>query len=197
MSASTRALAQFTAALRGMGIRFFVGGSVASSMHGLMRSTEDIDIVAELIAEDVPRLTRELGADFEVDEEGLKDAARRKASENIYYLPEFTRFDIYVPADTPFNRSRMSRRQEIPIPGAEGALVPVASAEDTVIKKLEWYRKGNEVSSRQWNDALGILKTQGRSLDQGYMSTWAQALGLSDLLARALTEANAPSGSRQ
>lgn len=100
MSASVRALAEFAAALRRMGIRFFVGGSVASSMHGL-------------------------------------------------------------------------------------------------IKKLEWYRKGNEVSSRQWNDVLGILKTQGRSLDHVYMTTWAQALGLSDLLARALTEANAPSGPRE
>jgi hypothetical protein len=64
-----------------------------------------------------------------------------------------------------------------------------ASPEDTVLAKLEWYRKGGSVSEKQWRDLLGVLKVQSNSLDCGYLLCWAEALELSDLLRRALTEA--------
>ena len=61
--------------------------------------------------------------------------------------------------------------------------------EDTVLAKLEWYRKGEGVSDRQWRDLAGVLKVQGPALDQNYLSEWARKLNVEDLLARALDEA--------
>lgn len=66
--------------------------------------------------------------------------------------------------------------------------MPVASAEDTLLTKLEWFRKTGEQSDRQWRDALGIAKQQRRSLDLDYCRRWAHDLDVEDLLDRLLVE---------
>ena len=63
------------------------------------------------------------------------------------------------------------------------------SPEDTLLSKMEWYKQGGEVSDRQWRDIIGLLITQGNNLDQVYLRHWAEALELSALFERALTEA--------
>jgi len=66
----------------------------------------------------------------------------------------------------------------------------VASAEDIVLAKLEWYRLGGEVSERQWRDVLGVLKVQGDRLDLEYTRRMAAGLIVADLVSRALEEAS-------
>lgn len=65
----------------------------------------------------------------------------------------------------------------------------IASAEDAILTKLEWFDMGGRSSARQWNDILGIIGRQGASLDLAYLRHWADALRVRDLLERALTEA--------
>ena len=48
---------------------------------------------------------------------------------------------------------------------------------------------GGEVSDRQWNDILGVLKVQGINLDMAYLRRWAANLSVTDLLERALVDA--------
>ena len=62
----------------------------------------------------------------------------------------------------------------------------VKSAEDTLLRKLQWYREGRMVSDRQWNDILGIVHTQESRLDLDYLHYWAGELEVSELLNRAL-----------
>jgi hypothetical protein len=62
----------------------------------------------------------------------------------------------------------------------------VATAEDTVLNKLRWYRAGGETSERQWNDLRGIVQVSGARLDLAYLNTWAPRLGVADLLERLL-----------
>lgn len=69
-----------------------------------------------------------------------------------------------------------------------------ASAEDTVVAKLDWFRKGGGVSDRQWRDLLGILKVQNALLDRTYLTHWSRELGLGELLDRALKDAGLESG---
>ncbi|MCS6774490.1 MAG: hypothetical protein NZ693_10330 [Thermoflexales bacterium] len=65
----------------------------------------------------------------------------------------------------------------------------VASAEDIVLSKLEWYRVGGETSERQWRDVVGVLKVCANILDSDYLHRWATELKVGDLLSRALREA--------
>jgi len=66
----------------------------------------------------------------------------------------------------------------------------IATAEDTLLAKLVWFRKGNEVSDKQWLDVRGILAVQGNQLDFDYLHKWAAILRVGDLLERAINEAS-------
>jgi hypothetical protein len=68
-----------------------------------------------------------------------------------------------------------------------GVEVFVATAEDTIVAKLEWARAGE--SERQLRDVVGILETSGERLDRGYLERWIEELGLRSLWDRALAEA--------
>ena len=96
--------------------------------------------------------------------------------------------DVFVPRATAYADVEMERRQSQVIDEDTGENLVFATAEDTVLAKLLWYRQGDEVSERQWRDVLGILRVAGRSLDGGYLSLWAGELGVADLLDRALGE---------
>jgi hypothetical protein len=62
----------------------------------------------------------------------------------------------------------------------------VDTAEDTILRKLEWYRRGGESSERQWRDVTAIVNAQASRLDRAHLRAWATRLGVEDLLARAL-----------
>ena len=53
------------------------------------------------------------------------------------------------------------------------------------MRKLLWYRQGGEVSDKQWRDIVGVLRISGGRMDRGYLSVWAERLGLTALLERA------------
>lgn len=183
-----RGLQLLCEALDALAIRYCVVGGLASATWGQSRFTEDIDIAAELSASQVLPLKAALGGDFEVDELSLAEACRQHRSDNFFYLPDFIRFDVYVPAPTAFVSAQFDRRKRIDL--GEGAQVFVASPEDTALSKLLWYRKGGEVSTKQWEDIVGILRYRASELDREYLETWAERLDVSALLGRALRDAN-------
>ena len=171
--------------LDALGIRYLIGGSVASSLLGEPRATNDIDILVELTEGQVGPLTAALGPDFAVDEASLRDAVRRRSSWNIFYLPLVTKVDLFIKRMEPFDDIELARRRFVPIT-PDGAGFYVASPEDLVVQKLAWYRAGGEVASAQWRDVLGVLAVSGAQLDRPYMAQWATRLGVADLLERAL-----------
>jgi hypothetical protein len=184
------ALQPVLAALRALGVRHYVGGSIASSAHGVARASIDADVVAELRAgQDVP-LVAALREAYYVPEARVRDAIARRASFNVIHLDTMVKVDVFVSKDRPFDRRAMDRARPEPLPGTDAAL-PLASAEDTVLAKLEWYRRGGETSERQWSDVLGVLRAGGDALDRRYLLSGGEELGVGDLLERALREAAA------
>jgi len=65
----------------------------------------------------------------------------------------------------------------------------VSSPEDVVLSKLEWYRKGGEISDKQWNDIMGVMQSQRGALNVEYLRQRTMELGVEDLLDEALLEA--------
>ena len=177
------------AAVEAVGGAYFVGGSLASSLQGEPRATNDIDLVIDLPLGRVGALVKELGPDFEVDAEQLREALLRGTSANIFYLPLVVKIDLFGHAHGPFDESEFSRRQRIVIRD-DGSALFVKTAEDTVLRKLWRYVQGGRVSDRQWRDVLGVLRAHPGHLDDAYLDRWAPVLGVESLLSRARREAS-------
>jgi len=171
--------------LEELGIPYYVGGSLASSFHGIPRSTEDADIVVDLRLEQVGPLVERLQGEFYLDDESARQAVSLKRSFNLIHLKTFLKVDLFVQRAGPYAREEMQRRQRLNL-GIES--LDVASAEDVLLEKLAWYRQGGETSDRQWTDVLGILKVQKGRLDRAYLQEWAESEGVEDLLGRAFQE---------
>lgn len=176
-------------ALEELGIPYLIGGSLASAVHGVIRATMDTDIIADLRPEHAEALASRLGSAFYADVESIRSAIENKISFNIIHLETMFKVDIFVLKGRAFEQSEMSRRTSQIISTDPEHSAYVASAEDTILAKLEWFHMGGDVSERQWRDVLGILKVQVGSLDKAYLDKWAMSLGISDLLDKALKEA--------
>jgi hypothetical protein len=179
----------FAAVFEAAGIGYFAVGSLASSIHGEPRSTNDVDFVAELRQEHVAPLVAALAGDYYVDADAVREAVADRGSFNAIHLSTAVKVDVFVAGDDAFTAARVAERERIRLrPGPLGELF-VDTPAHTVLRKLAWFRLGGEVSDRQWRDVVGIVRTQGDRLDRAYMRRQAVPLGVADLLEDALNEA--------
>jgi hypothetical protein len=181
-----------TRALERLGIDYVIGGSVASALHGEPRGTLDVDLALRLREGQIDALHAALVGDFHLDRDARLDCVRTGLPCNAIHRRHHVKLDLYVRPDSGIHAEERRRAVRLRLTGAAGSEANVASAEDTVLQKLLWYRKRDEVSDRQWRDVLGVLKARGSGLEQDYLRRWAATLGISDLLARALGEAGTP-----
>jgi hypothetical protein len=184
------ALTPVVEAFEQLGISYYIGGSVASSAQGIARATLDVDLVADLRLTQVPKLVSLLEKDYYIDEDVVHEAVCRCAWFNLIHLATMLKVDVFILKtrsydQEAFQRSHKDRLQTSP----DAREFYLASPEDVILNKLEWYHQGGEVSERQWADVLGVLKVQEKTLDLEYLQHWAQELGVFGLLQRALQDA--------
>ena len=187
MSDPGEALNRLLEALGRCAIPYLIGGSLASGIYGVYRMSLDVDLVADIHPGQIARLTSELGDRFYADSEIIRDALTRGRSFNVIHFASGYKFDIFPLSSDEYQQTQFSRRvvKDIVL-GGETLAVPVATAEDTLLMKLAWYRSGGEVSERQWNDVRGIVAVQGPRLDFEYLHKWSAYLKVADLLDSAL-----------
>jgi hypothetical protein len=176
------------AILERLGIRYYVGGSFASSIFGEYRTTRDIDVIIQHPGPQHRQLLAQLQAEFRLLAEDLTTAmAQRRASGDgfvsfaMYDQATGYQIDMFLAHDGPYER--MTFLRAFPAELVEGT-VWVSSAEDSILAKLRWYAL--TPSDSQWRDVQAMVRVQGASLDSAYLRTWADALGIAPLLAHAL-----------
>jgi hypothetical protein len=174
--------------LEKLGVPYLIGGSLASTLYGMVRTTQDSDIVAEMRLEHLQPFVAALQDEFYVDDEMIAESIQRHSSFNIIHRETMFKVDVFVPRPRPFLQSQLARAQKQTFTFETEVSANFASPEDIILAKLEWYRMGGEVSERQWRDILGVLKTRADALDLDYVHKWANELKVNDLLERALKE---------
>lgn len=177
-----------TAVLEQLGISYLIGGSLASTLYGMVRTTQDADIVAEMRLTHLEPFLAALLPEFYMDDQQMADAIRHHSSFNIIHRESIFKVDVFIPSPRPFTQSQLARARRHVLTIDTEVSAKFASPEDTILSKLEWYRMGGHVSDRQWRDVLGIIKTLAEDLDLSYLEDWAVELRISDLLSKALKE---------
>jgi len=160
------------------GVPFMVAGSFASAAHGLPRTTQDLDVVIDPpSAAALDLLVASMSSDaYYVDAMTARDALRHRSMFNVVDFASGWKVDFIVRKNRAFSREEFSRRMSITLLDVP---VFVASAEDTVVAKLEWSRLSGG-SERQRRDVAGIIATVGDDLDREYVARWVAELGLGD-----------------
>ncbi len=172
-----------------LNVPYLIGGSLASALYGEPRATIDADVVADLHIEHAAPLVRALAGEFYIAQDAVLDAIRTQRSFNVIHLATSFKVDIFVRKKRAFDDAQFARCTRQIVATDPERTAYIASAEDSILAKLEWYKIGGGVSDRQWRDILGMLKTQSGALDQTYLRHMASQLGVTDLLARAIQEA--------
>jgi hypothetical protein len=172
-----------------LGIDYYVGGSIASSLCGIGRSTLDVDIIADIKENNVDPIVQSLRSAYYIDGDMIREAIRRRSCFNLIHLTTSYKVDVFILKNRKFDLQSMSRRLSDTLHDEDKSYqVYLSSPEDILLAKLEWYRLGDEISDKQWNDILGVMKIQKDLLDREYLEKWAAELKVSDLLKKALGE---------
>ena len=170
-------------------IAYHIGGSLASSAFGIARSTLNVYIVANIKPEQASDISENLREEFYVDSEMILSAIQKQSSFNLIHLETLFKVDIFPLKNHPFDQQAFSRRLQKAISEDASNQIFFATPEDIILHKLTWYKAGEGVSDRQWNDVQGVLKVQGDQLDMSYLKEWAKELSVSALLEKAIDEA--------
>lgn len=162
-------------ALETLGTEYMIGGSQASMYYGEPRLTRDIDVIVALRPEQLPALLDRFPTEaFYVDERAARDAIHASGQFNIIHPGSGLKIDVYVNPDAPYDRTRLARRQRLPLlPGVQAYF---ARPEDVILYKLLYYHQVEP--GVHLRDVIGILRVSGPEVDHRYITEWAERLGL-------------------
>ena len=178
MTGEQEAIGRLVRRLEQLAIPYMIAGSMASSHHGRPRATNDADVVIDPSPQALDDLVAALTADgYYVDAAIARQALRARRLFNVIDPDSAFKIDLIIRKERPFSREEFARRVRHTFAGLS---VDIATAEDTILAKLEWAERAGG-SERQLDDVAGILQVSGPRLDRAYLDRWAKDLGVSDL----------------
>jgi hypothetical protein len=185
-------LMEVVAILDREGIPYMVGGSFASSIHGMPRMTQDADLVVDLNSAQLASFVSSVESDYYIDRDAAFEALANRSSFNIIHLESMFKVDLFILRKRAFDQDSFARRRFVTLGDVGAAKVAICAPEEMVVTKLEWYESGNRVSDRQYRDVLGMIMVQTRAgqFDRVHAEQLARDLGLEELLAQALEDAD-------
>jgi hypothetical protein len=181
-------LKQLADELDDLKIDYAIGGSIASSLYGKVRFTQDADITVAAFGDKAEHLYNVLKESFYISKEAMNQAISNRSSFNIIHLKSAFKIDMFIQKDDDFHRQLFLRRKKVKLDESINHLFDIVSAEDIILLKLQWYQSAGCTSERQWSDVLGVLVVQSQMLDMKYLKSCSEKLGLSDILQKAIDE---------
>lgn len=161
-------------ALDRMGIRYCVTGSVAASVYGVLRQSQDTDVLIELDSDAFVLLAERLQGEFAIADPidygafALASVIDKRTADKV---------DLILQRPTAFESEAFERRRRADVPGLGS--VWVVSIEDLVLAKLVWSEGSSELQLR---DCSQLLRVNADSVDSTYLEQWANRLGVAQRL---------------
>ena len=173
-------LSLFATPLGRVGVKYMVTGATAAILYGQPRTTNDVDIVLELQASDLPRLRAQF-PDTEYylppDEVILVELGRSQRGHlNILHLPSGFKADLYPVGSDPLHAWALPRARTVK---HQGQAITFAPPDYVIVRKLEYYREGG--STKHLTDIRAMLDVSGDLIDRAAIADWAQTLGLASI----------------
>jgi hypothetical protein len=157
------------------GLCYALTGSVVSSVYGEPITSQDVDVCLRMTTVQAKALSGSLPPRFYRSEEALTGCAKGAGMANLVDIDTGIKVDLSVLPNEPYSDSVLARRRQVAY-GLDGPPFWTVSPEDIVLMKLLWRRESE--SRKQWDNALSVVRVQGRRLDWQYLHKWAGALGL-------------------
>lgn len=170
-------------AIESLGIHYVVVGSLSSNAYGVVRTTQDADILIEVQSSDMARLRNAIGPPLRWQSQLDFETVTGKTQHSILLDDPIFCIELFQIGDDPFDRSRMARRLQRRV-GSGRRYVP--TAEDVVLQKLRWFHALHR--AKDWDDVVSVLAAQSGRLDGHYLRSWADRLGIRADLDRAVAE---------
>jgi hypothetical protein len=169
-------LRRLVEALEEAEVPYMLVGSLASSVHGIPRSTRDLDLVVSLSRTAISKLHKLLPEEqYYFDVDMARESLKTRIAFNVIDMDTMWKADLIPVRGEEFARAEFARRVRV---GFQDVDVMVASAEDTIVSKMVWAKKAD--SHQQVEDAAGVLVVQGEKLDLAYIEGWVAKLGLDE-----------------
>ena len=160
-----------------------VVGAWAVAVHGLARTSGDIDLVVHLPFDTRARVVdvlRQHGI-VAVEERVDPQWGKRIAAD----LPSGLTLEVFFTPHSVVHDREFERRTTIKV---QGEAIPFTSAEDLVLRKLVNIRLRR---GQDYDDAVGVIARQGAALDLEYVRAHAGFYRVDELLDRAIADARA------
>ncbi len=178
-----------TAVFENFAVPYLIGGSLASTLHEMARTTQDSDIVAEMRLEHLRPFVSVLQDEFYIDEEMIVEAIQHFSSFNIIHHESMFKVDVFTPRPRPFLQSQLARARRQTFAFDREISARFASPAETILSQPERHRMGGDVSDGQWRDIPGLLRICSEELDCNDVRRWPKERRRDDLPANALREA--------
>ena len=145
-----------------LGIPYLIAGSLASTLYGMVRTTQDSDIVVVMRLEHLQAFVAFLQDEFYIDQEMIAEAIQRNSSFNIIHRETMFKVDVFIPRPRPFLQAQLDRAQRQTFSFETEISAKFASPEDTILAKLEWENPTGSLKDRMANAVISRAEADGR-----------------------------------
>ena len=170
-------------------IPYFIGGSVASSLLGIFRHTNDIDLVGAFTGNEADAFHQAVKSDFYIDYETFLEAIKTETSFSILHLETMIKVDVFIKKRDAWSNQAFSRRKKTAFGDDLNPIeIYLPSVEDMILQKLIWFELSGGKSERQWNDVKNMIKLKANQINYLYLFQWGGFLKLMNQLDQVILE---------